>query len=419
MTEPNPSIVDSAAPVAELSPGGSPTSGANSVHAEHDAPGHDLSAAELSSRERAEARAYGRAQLACGLADRAIDGVYLGLMGLVLAGPLDGWLARWVGNDYLRLPCLLAIAWMLHELCSLPLAFYAGHVLETRFGLSRQSAVRWFRQHLKQFALSGVLSLLVLEALFAIIRWTGDLWWLVAAGMYFVLSVALGQLVPVVILPLFYRIERLPTSELLDRFARLAEGTGLSLEGVYRIALSAETVKANAMLAGLGRTRRVLLGDTLLARFSPAEIEVIFAHEVGHHVHRHLPKLLALGVVLSAAGFAATDAALRSWLGVARWSATPFPVAGMPLVLFALWVFGSLSEPWQNAISRHFERQSDRYALERTGDRAAYGTAFRKLARLNKDDPDPHPLEVFLFHGHPPIAQRLAAGGVTESARRA
>ena len=128
--------------------------------------------------------------------------------------------------------------------------------------------------------------------------WTaGGWWWLAAAGLFFLVSVALGQLLPVLILPLFYKIERLDQPELAARIARLAEGTGLSIEGVYRMALSDETVKANAMLAGLGRTRRVLLGDTLLDAFSPDEIEVILAHEIGHHVFGHIRKMIVGGAV--------------------------------------------------------------------------------------------------------------------------
>ena len=139
--------------------------------------------------------------------------------------------------------------------------------------------------------------------LFWIIWHTGHYWWLIAAAAFFVVSVVLGQLAPVLIVPLFYKVEPLDNAELIDRMKRLADGTGLTIEGVYRLGLSADTSKANAMLAGLGRTRRVLMGDTLLDKFSPEEIEVIFAHEIGHHVHRHIPKMIATGVVFSLAGF--------------------------------------------------------------------------------------------------------------------
>ena len=246
--------------------------------------------------------------------------------------------------------------------------------------------------------------------LFWLIWTTGPIWWLVAAGAFFLVSVLLGQLAPVLILPLFYKIEKLDAPELTGRIASLAAGTGLSIEGVYRLNLSQETVKANAMLAGLGRTRRVLLGDTLLKGFSPEEIEVIFAHEIGHHVFHHIRKMIAAGIFYSAAGFFLCDRILAAWAAGGR---TPLdysqlPVYTLPLIMLILTLFAMLLEPLQNIISRHYERQSDRYAIERTGNKDAYISAFRKLAKLNKDDPHPHPLEVFLFHSHPPIAERLA-----------
>ena len=187
---------------------------------------------------------------------------------------------------------------------------------------------------------------------------------------------------------------------------RLSDGTGLSIEGVYRLDLSVETKKANAMLTGLGRTRRVLMGDTVLNNFTPDEIEVIFAHEIGHHVHRHIRKMLFRGVLTSVVGLWLCDLLLRSVSGVPDTSQTP--TWTLPLLMFALTLFSTLLEPLQNAISRRYERQCDTYAIEKTDNREAYRSAFSKLALLNKDDPDPHPLEVFLFHSHPPIAERLA-----------
>src|SRR5205085_10611236 len=125
------------------------------------------------------------------------------------------------------------------------------------------------------------------------------------------LTLVLGRIVPILILPLFYKVTRLDDAALLERLRRLAEGTGLKVEGIYRLHLSAETRKANAALTGLGRTRRVLLGDTLLDRFTPEEIEVVFAHEVGHHVFRHLPKTIVFSVFFSCAGFWLVDRFLR------------------------------------------------------------------------------------------------------------
>ena len=377
-------------------------------------------ATDLSPEELAEAREYGRLDLSCTIADRLLDVVLLVAMTALFARP-DAGLVQWIAGltsiESLRLVILFMVLVAISLVVGFPLSYYSGHVLEHRFQLSRQSLGRWLWRYAKRHALELVLGTVLLVGLYWMIWLAGPWWWLVAAAGFFLVSIVLGQLAPVLILPLFYKIERIEgesSAELQRRLARLAEGTGLAIEGVYRMDLSEETVKANAMLAGLGRTRRVLMGDTLLENFSPEEIEVIFAHEIGHHVYRHIHKMIALGLAYSTAGFFVCDRLLGWWFGgSAQESLADFygslPFYTLPAVMLILTLFAMLTEPLQNAISRHFERQCDRYALVRTGLRDAYVSAFRKLARQNKDDPDPHPLEVVLFHSHPPIRQRLAA----------
>jgi STE24 endopeptidase len=366
----------------------------------------------------AEAKRYGRLGLFCAVADKLIDVAYLTVAVVLLAVPLDGWLQRasplLKANWSLRLLALFLLITALHVVVSFPLSFYSGHLLEHQFGLSTQGFGRWLWRYAKRNLLGAALTAVMLLGLYWLIWTAGGWWWLAAAGAFFVVAVVLGRIAPVVILPLFYKITKLDAPELADRISRLAAGTGLSIEGVYRMDLSAETVKANAMLAGLGATRRVLLGDTLIEGFSPEEIEVVFAHEIGHHVFHHLRKILALGVAFSAAGFWICDRLLVLWMahhGIESHGGPDYarlPTETLPLVLLILTLFGLLLEPLQNAISRRFERQSDRYALERTGRKDAYLSAFRKLARLNKDDPNPHWLDVLLFHSHPPVQERLA-----------
>jgi STE24 endopeptidase len=353
-------------------------------------------------------------ELICSLTDRALDLVFLALMSLVLAVPLDQWLQEqsprlaewWV----LRLLTFYVLMTTLHLIVSLPLSYYSGYVLEHRFKLSTLSRVGWFWRYFKVLTLALPFGLMTALALYEIIRVIGPWWWLVAAGAFFLVSVVISQIFPVLIQPLFYTIRRLENPELQQRMARLAAGTGLSIEGVYRIALSEETVKANAQLAGLGRTRRVLLGDTLLYNYTADEIEVILAHEIGHHVFHHIRKLIVLGLVFSAAGFWLADRFLMLWLhaGTGEVDYGSLPIYALPRLLLILAVFRMVLEPLQNAISRHFERQCDQYALQRTGRREAYIQAFQKLAKQNKDDPDPPRLEVLLFHSHPPIRERLA-----------
>jgi STE24 endopeptidase len=367
----------------------------------------------LSPAQLAEAKQYGRISLACDLLDRFIDLVFLGAIAFLWARPLDAALAALTGltgaASTPRLALLFLSIYAMHLAISFPLSFYSGHVVERRFGLSQQSVGRWLSRYLLRHALGVAFGLVMFVGLYWIIWTIGSWWWLIAAIAFVLVSIVLGQLAPVLIVPLFYKITPLDNEDLRQRMHALSRGTSLSIEGVYRMGMSAETTKANAMLAGLGRTRRVLMGDTLLDNFSHDEIEVIFAHEIGHHVHRHIPKILLAGAAYGLVGLWLCDRLLVAYVGGAgaSFAYSRTPTWTLPLLMFALTVFGMLLEPLQNSISRHFERQCDRYALLRTDKPAAYRTAFTKLARQNKADPEPHPLEVFLFHSHPPIRERL------------
>lgn len=355
-----------------------------------------------------EVKRYQRLKLGASSAGTLLALTWLAVLGLFLGPHLKAVIGAWLGpNAALQLLASALVLGISLELLGFPLEFWSGFVLEHRFGLSNQSLRAWLWRHLKGALVGGALGLACLYGLYALLWLTGPWWWLCATAGWLLLTLVLGRLLPVVVLPLFYKVTRLDDPALAERLERLACGTGLTVEGVYRLHLSAETKKANAALAGLGRTRRVLLGDTLLEQFTPEEIEVVFAHEVGHHVHRHLPKMIVLGTVLALAGFWLVDRLLDPLARSCGYAGLDDPVA-LPLLVLVLAIFGLVLTPLQNALSRFFETQCDRYALARTGNPLAYRSAFVKLAQLNKSDPDPHPLVAWLFYDHPPIAARLA-----------
>jgi STE24 endopeptidase len=334
------------------------------------------------------------------------------LLAASLVGPAVGrFLHAAIGDHpWLLLAAAGAIYAAALELLTLPIDYWSGYVLEHRYGLSTQSLGVWWWKRVKGWLVGGPIGLGLLFGLYALLWSAGPWWWLWAAVGWLAVTVVLGQLLPVLILPLFYRVAPLDDAGLLERFRRLATGTGLTVAGVFRLGLSAETRKANAALAGLGRTRRVLLGDTLLDNFSPEEIEVVFAHELGHHVYRHLLKRIGAEVVLAAVVLWLAGRVLVA-LAPALGYLGPTDPAALPLLLLVLTAFALLVMPVQNALSRRFERQCDRYALQRTGNAEAYRSVFCKLAEVNKSDPDPHPLVVWLFHDHPPIRERIALAG--------
>ncbi len=355
-----------------------------------------------------EVKRYQRLKLTASVASLLISLAFLAIMSLWLGPPLGDVVTRLVGqNSWLRLLALAAIYAVATELLIVPTDFWSGYVLEHQYDLSNQTLKQWLWRQLKGYMLGAVLGAVLVAGLYFLLWHAGWTWWIWATAGWLCLVLLLGQLVPVFILPLFYKVTRLDDPPLFQRLAALAADTGLKVEGVYRLHLSAETKKANAALAGLGRTRRVLLGDTLLDQFSHDEIAVVFAHEVGHHVFHHLPKMIVGNVILAAAGFWLVDLVLRHAARSLGYPAYDDPAA-LPLVFLVLMAFGLIFMPLQNAISRRFERQCDRYALKRTGLNNAYRSAFIKLARMNKADVDPNPFVVWLFDDHPPIRERLA-----------
>ena len=366
----------------------------------------------LSEPERAEARRYGRQQLACDLMDRLLDLTYLAIIAFCFAPWLDDELKSFaiLQSPTARLAVLFILITLLHILVSCPLSCYSGHVLEHRYQLSRQTFGAWLWRYLKVNLLTLALGCVLALGLYWLIRWTGATWWLWAAAAYFVVVVLLGQLAPVLILPLLHKIEPLNDDSLTSRLEKISQGTGLSIEGVYRMLMSEETVKANAYLAGLGATRRVILGDTLLTGFSPEEIEIVFAHEIGHHVHRHTLKLIAAGVLMSLAGFFICDRCMSLW--VSRLEGTSglsqparlrraVAAAGSACLLAGRRTAAARAEP-------PFRASGGPVCVARTGYVEAYRSFFTKLARLNKADPDPPAWEVWLLHSHPPISERVA-----------
>jgi STE24 endopeptidase len=293
-------------------------------------------------------------------------------------------------------------------LVQLPFSFYEELTLERRYGLSTQSTRRWWLDQLKGAAVALVFAVAGALIVMGLLRWTPDYWWLVAAACFSVILVGLAQLAPIVLLPLFYDIKPLERVTLAERLVALAERAGARVLGVFEWRLSDRTRKANAALAGIGRTRRILLSDTLLAEHSDDEIEVILAHELAHHVYRDIWSGLALEAALILAGFYMADLALTRF-------ATMFGLAGkddvaaLPLLLLAAGAVSLALVPVFNAFSRAHERRADRYALEMTHNVTAFESAMRRLAAQNLAEERPSRLVEVLFYTHPPTNARVEA----------
>lgn len=303
----------------------------------------------------------------------------------------------------------LGVAGLAYTAVSFPLTYYSGHVLPRRYGLSTQTTRAWLADWLKELPVAGVIGLGVAEAMYALLALTPDLWWLFAGLLFIAFSVLMTHLGPIVLVPLFYRLAPLEPSELTDRLSSLSRRTGAEVRGVFRIDLSRRSTAANAALVGLGSTRRIVLGDTLLDRFTPDEIEAVFAHELGHHVHRDIGRLVLVESALNLVGLFVVSRILAA--GVSSFGfAGLADVAAFPLIALGLFGFGIVTTPLSNAFSRSLERAADRYALGASSNPTAFVSAMRRLADQNLSEYRPERWVELLLYSHPSPHRRVQMG---------
>jgi len=369
-------------------------------------PAQENPAAAIPQRDPAEIEAYNRVNRRIHLADLAISLVYW-IIWCLIARDVVGWLGLPGGSRWLGLLAAAVVMLGGSVLVGLPLNYYGGFAVEHRFKLSNQTLGAWLMFQVKAWLVGGIIGAIVLGGLYAAV-WYGGRWWGVWVWLgVMLLSIGLAKVFPLVILPLFYPSKPLERPSLAERLKELAGGAGMTITGIFNLQLSKDTKKANAMLAGMGSSRRVYLADTLLDSFDDDQITVVFAHELGHHTRGHIWKLIGMSAVASSLMVTLIWWRLNPFAGSsepADWSAA---IAAFSQVMLISTVFPLVIGPITNAISRRFERQCDSDALRLTDNPQAYRTAFEQLGRLNLDDPTPPWWEVVFFDDHPPLGQRI------------
>src|SRR6476660_8137880 len=265
-----------------------------------------------------EAREYNRHRRWLEIGDLVVS------FGFLIALLATGWtntlsaLAARIGGDRYALNLFFYIVFLsvISKVLGFGLDFYSFR-LEHRFNLSNQRLFSWIKDEFKGWVLGLVMATFLAEIVYALIRISPQYWWIIAWLIFIGLFIFFAQIAPVVLFPLFYKFEPLQNEELKARLVRLGERAGTRVRGVYKWRLSEKSKKANAALTGLGNTRRIILADTLLDNYSPDEIEAVLAHELGHHVHKHILKSIGVQAGVTLVGFWAA-----SWIlqyAVNRW----------------------------------------------------------------------------------------------------
>lgn len=360
----------------------------------------------LDREKQRQARRYEKEKRLLGLASMVLSLIIL--LGFYYSG-LSFWLANLkIGNSIIFVFLIFVVSFLLIlAFLGLPLNFYSGYIHEHKWNFSNYTIKSWLWEQVKAFLVGLILMSLLLGLLFWIMALSPRSWWLIGGLAFAFVSVVLATIFPVVILPIFNKYTPIQKKELTDPLEKILSEGGLKSSGFFKEDMSRQTKKENAFLAGLGKTRRVVLGDNLMESMSIPEIESIIAHEVGHYKYSHIWKNLVIGTVQGLVVFFILNWIMRTlfaqFLTSTTWNLTLFPMFVILMGGISSFLFGPLG----NALSRYFERQADRYALMTIQDKKAYMTAMAGLADRNLSNAYPEWWVKLLYYSHPPIGERL------------
>ncbi len=335
--------------------------------------------------------------------------------GLFLAILLSGFLPWLVGaiGLYPYGPILsglifFAILSMVANLPRIPFGLYETFVIEERYGFNVMSFKMWISDLFKSILISAILGSLLLALLLALVIYGGGSWWIWAWIVVGVFELILMWLFPVIILPLFNKFDPIENKMLEDRIRTLMERVGIRTKGIFKMDASKRSKHTNAFFVGVGRTKRIVLFDTLLASHTEEEILAVLAHEAGHWKKKHILRMLILLEILSFVSFYVT-AKLLNWPLLCQTFGFQESVVYVGLFLIGAFIslLGYFAQPLESAVSRKFEREADDFTLELMKTAEPMRSALKRLAADNLANLNPHPLYAWFYYSHPPLAERI------------
>jgi STE24 endopeptidase len=321
---------------------------------------------------------------------------------------LQNYISQYTSNPYFLFLLFTIATGIAGATIFSPLNFYTGFYLEHKYNLSNQTFFKWIWEGAKGVAVSSVIGLPILLFFYYTLRQFGNLWWLPFAIVLFIVSVILARVVPVLILPLFYKITPIGDEDLKNRINILAKDAGIKVENVYKFDMSKNTKKANAAFTGIGKSKRILLGDTLLENYTKDEIETVIAHELGHYKKKHIIKNIVIGTVASFLTLFLISYFYKIsiyWFGFDKIT----EIAALPILSLWIMLIGLIQTPLTNILSRKYEYEADEYAIFSTRKPLSFKSTLEKLTEQNLGDKDPHPFVEWFFYSHPSIKNRISA----------
>jgi STE24 endopeptidase len=333
------------------------------------------------------------------------------LLAILLSGVLP-WLVRtispWKYGPIVSGLIFFAALSIFTNLLRIPFSLYETFVIEERYGFNVMNFKMWISDLLKSVLLTTILGGLLLSLLLILVMHGGDAWWVWAWMLVGGFELLMLWLFPVVILPLFNKFEPIENKGLEERIKTLIGKVGLRAKGIFKMDASKRSKHTNAFFVGIGRTKRIVLFDTLLASHSEEEILSVLAHEAGHWKKRHILRMLIPLEILSLVSFYVV-AKFLNWPLLYQTFGFQEPIVYVGLFLIGAFVslIGFFAQPLESAISRKFEREADDFALGLTETAEHMRSALKRLASDNLSNLSPHPLYTWFYYSHPPLVERI------------
>lgn len=359
--------------------------------------------------DNSRAKKYNNIKLAIGITKGIIT--FLLLLLFVLLGyslELENSIRTFTSNDYIILLIYFFSIGFASSVLFFPVKYFVEFYLEHKYNLSNQTFWKWIWEETKETIVGLAIGLPILFIFYYFLNVFGEDWWLPFAIILFLISVFLARILPVIILPIFYKVSPLEDEGLKRRIMELSKNAGLSVDNIYKFNMSKNTKKANAAFTGLGKSKRILLGDTLLENYSNDEIETVIAHELGHYKKKHIIKNILIGTISSFATFYLISKFYLITLPYFGFQSIT-TISALPLLGLWATLISLVITPISNSISRKFEYEADRYSVEVTNKKGAFVNTLEKLTDQNLADREPHPIVEWFFYSHPSIKKRIEA----------
>ncbi len=356
-----------------------------------------------------DAKKYNNTKLAIGIGEGIASFILiLFFVWLGYSLQLETYLSGFIENQYLLFTVFVLVIGFVGSVISFPISWYSGFYLEHKYNLSNQTFWKWIWEGFKGLLVSLILGIPILLLFYFSLNYFGTNWWLPFAGIMFFISVILSQIFPVLIFPIFYKVTPIEDETLKEKIKSLGQKAGIKVENIYKFNMSKNTKKANAAFTGLGKTKRIILGDTLLNSYTTEEIETVIAHELGHFKKKHIVKNILIG---TASSFLTLFLIALFYENSLNWFGFESITQVSAIPLLALWsmLIGIVQTPLGNILSRKFEYEADEYAIMETKNPLAFTKTLEKLTDQNLGDKEPHPFVEWFFYSHPSIKNRINA----------